>query len=115
MLNENTYMHYISSLLYIAAPFIILLAIGTIGTCTYWFCFFLEPHCCKRDLKKKPYSDSDMGRPAICIFVFGLGAIGMIIYGYLLATDFKVMVDKLKCATISIMDEVVFDTTIGSY
>jgi hypothetical protein len=101
--------------MFVALPFIILLAIGIIGSCFYWFCFFLEKFCCKRDLQKNPYSDSDLGRPASCIFVFGLTAIGTIIYGYIVASDFSGMNSVFKCSVIAVLDEVVYGAEVGSY
>lgn len=115
MLNDNDYLGYLNNMLFVAVPFIILLCLGIIGAVFYWFCFFLEKHCCKRDLDKHPYSDGDLGRPALCVFVFGLIAIGMIVYGYFIAADFANMSSKLKCSVISIMDEVVYGADIGTY
>lgn len=101
--------------MYAGAPFAILLALGILGSLFYWFCFFLEKFCCKRDLRKKPYTDSDLGRPATCIFVFGLTAIGTIVYGYIVASDFSNMNSVLKCAIVAVLDEIIYGAEVGSY
>lgn len=115
MVNNSDYVAYAMSLIYVAAPFIALLALGIIGSMFYWFCFFLEKFCCKRDLHKNPYTDSDLGRPASCVFFFGLAAIGTIIYGYIIASDFANMNSVLECSVISVLDEVVSGAKVGTY
>lgn len=114
MLNENDYAGYASNLLMVALPFVILLALGIIGSFFYWCCFFLEKFCCKRDLEKNPYTESELGRPAACIFLFGLAAIGAIVYGFLSMGDFSDMTSKLECSIISVLDEVTSGASVGS-
>lgn len=98
----------------VALPFIILLALGIIGSFFYWCCFFLEKFCCKRDLDKNPYTESELGRPAACIFIFGIAAIAAIVYGFLKMGDFADMTSKLECSIISVMDEVTSGASVGS-
>lgn len=46
MLNDNDYMNYVNKLMFVAIPFIILLALSILGTISYMLGFCLENKFC---------------------------------------------------------------------